>query len=291
MRLASGSLTAIVSADGGRLIDLREEQTPLIVGRGAPGTFGSALLAPWPNLALEEGRWTWRDRALRLPGDGLHPLHGLVHSSRFELEATAEDTVQCRLTLVASQGYPFTLDITAEYRLHGSSLEARLTATNRCHEAAPVGLGVHPYLLAPQAVDELELRLRAAAAFQVGATQLEAVLVPECADGERRRIGSTLLDHALRPHERDADGRVTVDVRTSTHELRVWGGPTCRWFMLYTADESPGDERRRGLGVEPMTCPPDALRSGTADVVEPGQTLELAWGIDVRRRADQAATR
>jgi aldose 1-epimerase len=49
--------------------------------------------------------------------------------------------------------------------------------------------------------------------------------------------------------------------------------------MLYTGDSRP-DVNRRSLAVEPMTCPPNAFRSGEAVIVlEPGASIESEWGI------------
>ena len=41
----------------------------------------------------------------------------------------------------------------------------------------------------------------------------------------------------------------------------------------------PRGRRRRGLGTEPMTCPPDAFRSGDGVIrLEPGQAVITTWG-------------
>jgi aldose 1-epimerase len=38
---------------------------------------------------------------------------------------------------------------------------------------------------------------------------------------------------------------------------------------------------RRSLAVEPMTCPPNAFRSGKDLIqLEPGQSFSSSWGID-----------
>ena len=54
-----------------------------------------------------------------------------------------------------------------------------------------------------------------------------------------------------------------------------------RCLMVYTADQV-GDHqrRRRAVAIEPMTCPPDAFRTGT-DLVEldPGESWQGAWGL------------
>jgi aldose 1-epimerase len=54
--------------------------------------------------------------------------------------------------------------------------------------------------------------------------------------------------------------------------------------MCFTGDtlEDQG-RRRRAIAVEPMSCPPDALRSGRHLVVlEPGQNWLASWGLRPR---------
>ena len=49
--------------------------------------------------------------------------------------------------------------------------------------------------------------------------------------------------------------------------------------MLFTGDPLP-DVDRRSLAVEPMTCPPNAFRSGEALIrLEPGGSFTSTWGI------------
>ena len=48
--------------------------------------------------------------------------------------------------------------------------------------------------------------------------------------------------------------------------------------MVFTGDIP--SVQRRALAVEPMTCPPNAFRSGEALVVlEPGESHVAAWGL------------
>jgi aldose 1-epimerase len=49
--------------------------------------------------------------------------------------------------------------------------------------------------------------------------------------------------------------------------------------MVFTGDTLP-DGGRRSLAVEPMTCAPNAFRSGDGLVrLEPEQTHNSSWGI------------
>ena len=56
-------------------------------------------------------------------------------------------------------------------------------------------------------------------------------------------------------------------------------------LMLFTGDSLPEPpRRRRSLGVEPMTCAPNALQSGEGLVtLAPGETFSAAWGLDAWR--------
>jgi hypothetical protein len=55
------------------------------------------------------------------------------------------------------------------------------------------------------------------------------------------------------------------------------------YVELFTGDSVPHphpQRRRRGLGVEPMTAPPNALQSGTdLTRLEPGAATSTSWGL------------
>ena len=49
--------------------------------------------------------------------------------------------------------------------------------------------------------------------------------------------------------------------------------------MLFSGDTLP-DVNRRSLAVEPMTCPPNAFRTGESLIrIEPGASFTCSWGI------------
>ena len=49
--------------------------------------------------------------------------------------------------------------------------------------------------------------------------------------------------------------------------------------MLFTGDPLP-DVNRRALAVEPMTCPPNAFRTGDSVIrLAPGESAAGVWGI------------
>jgi aldose 1-epimerase len=61
--------------------------------------------------------------------------------------------------------------------------------------------------------------------------------------------------------------------------LDLWVDESYRYLMLFTGDDLP-DVARRSIAVEPMTCPPNAYRSGEDLVrLEPGESHASSWGI------------
>jgi aldose 1-epimerase len=185
-------------------------------------------------------------------------------------------------------GYPFALDVRITYSLGEGGLRVHTYVTNVGAEAAPYGHGMHPYLLASPngRVDDWELTVPAATRLYVderglptGDSPVEGTDV-DFRDG--RRIGDTVLDTPMTDLGREADGLARVRLRdqASGHGVHLWMDASYRWLQVFTGDTLPADVRRSSLAVEPMTCPPDALRTGTDLVVlEPGDVHEASWGL------------
>ena len=52
--------------------------------------------------------------------------------------------------------------------------------------------------------------------------------------------------------------------------------------MVFTGDPLP-DVARHALAVEPMTCPPNAFRTGESVIrLAPGESTASTWGIEPR---------
>lgn len=51
-------------------------------------------------------------------------------------------------------------------------------------------------------------------------------------------------------------------------------------LMVFTGDTLARPARRRGIAIEPMSCPPNALVTGTDLVwLAPGEAHRARWGI------------
>ena len=96
-----------------------------------------------------------------------------------------------------------------------------------------------------------------------------------------RAVGTTRLDHCFTDLERDGDGLARVQLAKSDggSGVSLWVDESYPYLMLFTGDPLP-DVDRRSLAVEPMTCPPNAFRTGKDLIrIEPGHSVTTTWGI------------
>jgi aldose 1-epimerase len=98
-----------------------------------------------------------------------------------------------------------------------------------------------------------------------------------------RPIKGAKLDTGFTDLERDGNGLAWVELRRAdaSRSVRLWVDQAYQYLMLFTGDTIPDAARRRkGLGVEPMTCAPNAFRTKEGlRVLEPGESFTAAWGI------------
>ena len=82
---------------------------------------------------------------------------------------------------------------------------------------------------------------------------------------------------------RSADGLARVRLATADGEQAVtlWLDEQHPFLMLFTGDSLPDPaRRRRGLGIEPMTCAPNAQQSGDGlRRLASGEAFTSSWGI------------
>jgi aldose 1-epimerase len=99
---------------------------------------------------------------------------------------------------------------------------------------------------------------------------------------ESRPIAAARIDHAFTGLTRDASGRAWARLGNGGTQVALWAGPGYQWLQVFTGDTLDPVHRRRGLAVEPMTCPPNAFASGVdLLMLEPGDSVTHTWGIQV----------
>jgi len=150
----------------------------------------------------------------------------------------------------------------------------------------PYGRGAHPYLtLGTATIDRLFLTLPARTVLQSDQrglpTNLKAVEGTGYDFRQSRRIGSTVLDHAFTDLQRNENGNACVTLRDPDSGIQVslWVDHSYPYLMLFSGDPFP-DVSRRSLAIEPMTCPPNAFRTGVSLIeLESGSSCTGTWGI------------
>ncbi len=285
VELALGDQRVVVVGVGAGLRTYSIGERPLLDDYGHDELCSSGrgqLLLPWPNR-IEDGRYEFQGRAHQLPLDEperRNAIHGLVRWSHWSVAEREADRVAFTHVLYPRPGYPFTLELRVEYALSEEGLAVRTEATNIGSGPAPYGAGAHPYLAVEQPrVDEVELRVPAETVLEADERGLPVRRV-EVAEArldfrEPRAIADARLDHCFTDLERDEDGRASVRLGATT----LWADESYPYLMVFTGDGLP-DVERRSVAVEPMTCAPNAFRSGEGLVrLEVGQTHSGTWGI------------
>jgi aldose 1-epimerase len=246
------------------------------------------VLAPWPNR-LADGRYEFDGTAVQAaidePERG-NAIHGLVRWLPWRAHAHAQNVVSMFCELHPTPGYPFSLELRVDYR---RGRGGRMVATTAGKRPLPFGLGFHPYLtVGTESVDTAVLSLPATnrlvlddRAIPTGGVR--AVAGTEYDFTSARWIGPTRLDTAYTDLVRDDTGRAWATLVNPVDDVSValWMDDRFGYLMCYTGDTVDDESRqRRSVAVEPMTCPPNAFRSGTGLVaLGPGQAWSGSWGI------------
>jgi aldose 1-epimerase len=241
------------------------------------------VLIPWPNR-IEDGTYEFDGVRHQLPltePEHRNAIHGLVRGQTWTVAEQERSGVRMTYELQPRPGYPFSLALELEYSLSDDGLRVQTTATNVGGDAAPYGSGAHPYLRADGAtVDSATLRIPARTVLHSNERGLpvgsEPVEGSELDFRRPRPIGATVLDHAFTDLERGDDGLARVEL---ADRVSLWVDEAYAYLMIFTGDPLP-DVARRSLAVEPMTCPPNAFRTGEGVIrLEPGTSARSTWGI------------
>ncbi|MCA1713353.1 MAG: aldose 1-epimerase family protein [Actinobacteria bacterium] len=271
------------SVGGVEVLDGYGEREMVSAARGLP-------LIPWPNR-LHGGSYSWDGRRIPVPQDEPekgNALHGLTRFRSWTATDATGSAVTMTLLLHPSPPYPFALDLAVRYALADDGLTVTTSATNVGTDAAPYAQGAHPYVTVGEPVDDALLTVPADTWLPTDDNQIPTGRLP--VDGSAydfrtpRRIGELEIDYAFTDLLRGADGRARLLLSGAERSVEVWVDEGYPYLEVFTGDTVPDEaRRRRGLGVEPMTAPPNAFVTGEDLVrLEPGGTVTRTWGIRAR---------
>jgi aldose 1-epimerase len=295
VEIENGDARAVVTEVGASLRSFEVGGVPYVESYRAderPPLGAGAVLVPWPNRV---GGATWSHAGVRRQLEVTEPargnaIHGLVRREAWTVAEHGGDTVLLAVEVGELQGWPFPFRTTVRYTLAGEDDGYGLTVSHTVHntgnEEMPFGVGTHPYPRPGNTdVDDCVLTLAARTVLPVDPETMIPTGKPQSLEGTDldfrggRRLRGVELDTAFGDCEPGADGIIRHSVTHAGGGVEVWAQASFGWVQVFTPGEFPG-KGARAVAIEPMTCPPDALNSGTDLItVEPGDTWTGRWGV------------
>ena len=253
--------------------------------------------------------WEWVKAAGRA-GTATPGASSATASTPGNTSTTESTCLTLELQMGPEPGWPWPLEYRATWALDAKDgLVGEFSATNRGDRDCPFGFGWHPYLSAQgAALDDCRVRLPAVsclpldarnlpAGVEVDAAEVLSAVLPAGGQGAGGVGGDAALakrefaarglwlDHAFR-----AGAEASFEACLTGPDgagVRLWAGSWARWIQVYTADpggpygaEAGFPGVGRAIAVEPMTCPPDMLRSGVGmRVLRPGARACFRFGV------------
>ncbi|MET0422930.1 MAG: aldose 1-epimerase family protein [Actinoplanes sp.] len=283
---------AVVVEVGGVLRDYTANGVQVLDGFSAdelsPASAGQ-ILAPWPNR-IRDGQYAFEDQPYQLsltePARN-NAIHGLTNWSRWIAVEQTADSVTLQFDLPPQIGYPWSLTLRTRWSVSAEGLRCEQEVVNNSGSNAPWGYSVHPYLQLPGVpVNDTLLhvpgRTRIVADSRLLPIGAVKVTGTEYDFSEPRKIGELVLDTTFGDIDHDADGitAVTIADPGSDAKVTVWADDKFKYWQVFSGDTLHGERFRRSVAIEPMTCPPDAFRTGRDLIVlAPGESWAATWGI------------
>lgn len=291
--LRHGDQSAVVTEVGAGLRAYRVAGRDCLDGFGAgempTGGRGQVLL-PWPNR-IAGGRYSFGGQDQQLPiSEPRHgnASHGLTRWQPWRLVERTSARVSLALTVFPQSGYPFALALELAYSLDDAGLTVRTTARNVGAAPLPFGAGHHPYFtVGTERVDATLLHLPAASRLTTDERLIPTGRAP-VADTphdfrQPRAVGDLALDTCYADLTPDADGatRIALIHPDGAPRLTLTLDRHYRYAQVYSGDSLPDPAaRRRGLAIEPMTCPANAFNSGEGLIaLRPGESFAAVWAV------------
>jgi aldose 1-epimerase len=290
--ISFGEYRAVVTEVGACLRELWHADRQIVRGFAESESmplYRGAVLAPWPNR-IRDGQYPWAGQVHQLPlneSERNCALHGLVAWLQWRCEEHDSQSVTLSCKIWPQPGYPFLLSLRVTYRLGSDGLAITLAAQNQGSSAAPYGCSIHPYLAPGRGpIDSWKLHLPASAFVTVDQYRLLPIgtnTVTETAFDFRRSrtLAGIVVDHAFTELEFDVSGycEALVTAEDGSGVAMTWDR-RCEWVQIHTADRPELEYNRTALVVEPMSCPPDAFRSGEGlRTLQPGAVDVSSWRL------------
>jgi aldose 1-epimerase len=248
------------------------------------------VLVPWPNR-IRDGKWTYQDEVQKLDITDLslgHATHGLLRNTAYQVADERSDSLTLAASVYPQHGYPFILDTSVTYALGDDGLSVTHKLTNAGAEAAPFGVGAHPYLrVGEHPVPELTVTVSGSKYVVVDDRLIPVSVEPvEGTDKDfrgGRRVADLDVDVALTGLD-VTDGKVVHRLEAPDGTgVELWADEVFAFVQVFTPPKFPGPgkpNQRKAIAMEPTTCAANVFNSGDGlHWLEPGETWSATWGL------------
>jgi len=247
------------------------------------------VLLPWPNRT-KNAEWTYEGERQQLEvteeARG-NAIHGLTRHREWTLVEHAESSITFEVEVEKQQGWPVPLHARITYELAPRELTVTHEIRNEGETPIGVGVGTHPYFrIGDNPTDELTLTLSATRVRPYAGDKQLPYEDEQDVEGTEYDFRSGVLlatvdlDTAFGGLSLSEDGRHHHVLTHGEKSVDVWTDPDFRWVQVFTPEDLVG--RGRAVAIEPMTCPADALNSGTDLInLDAGTSWSGSWGVRV----------
>ena len=230
------------------------------------------VLIPFPGR-VADGRYSFDGQALQLERndkEGPNAIHGFVRTLPWTILQADSRCASFEVRLDAEsygpRGYPFSLATRVTYSLDRQGLSCTFAVQNVGRQAAPVGVGFHPYFtVGTSRIDEAEAKIPGAGYLEFNERLAPTGTIVSAAGTEwdfrdYRPIGNRRFNHCYVQLDRDAEGMATASLRHTGSGRAIDIVMDCSFsaVVVYTGD-AIAEAPRRAFAIEPMTCATDAL--------------------------------
>lgn len=280
VHLSSGKLRCDIRPDlGGCVAGLWWGDLPVLRSTAAEALTtvrqaGSYPLVPFSNR-VAQARLKWAGTSHPLVQNNAaepHAIHGVGWQRPWEvLEADAQFAL-LSYEHKPDAAWPFAFDTSQAFRLNDDALEVTLSITNQSSQAAPVGLGWHPYFVKRA---DSHLRFAASGRWEMGADKLPTHRLPS--PGLDADCAALDVDHCFDGWRGEAvlsDARLRIHLGSNLSRLVVFTHPSRDTVAIEPV--SHVNNAVNLLGQEGMTA--DALG---LKVLLPGESMTATMAIRV----------
>ncbi len=199
-----------------------------------------------------------------------HSIHGIGWQRAWQVLEHSDDFCMLSLQHAADRTWPFAFDASQTFRLHGNALEMTMSITNQSAQAAPVGLGWHPYFVKRA---QSQIAFEASGIWQMSAEKLPTDL--QASKGLNQDCASLTVDNCFEGWQGQAalhDEAMRIDISSDMRRL-----------VVFTNAE------KDFVAIEPVSHANNAMNAGNSKesaalgvvTLEAGQSWQVSMQIAV----------